>query len=88
MIQGQLDFLNEPDKEYAVRVCALVEEVGDPVPGSVHKSCEGCERDVWYNARQIVPPARGVTFEREVVVCIGCALLLMAQQDEPIKWIG
>ena len=85
----KLTYLHEPDKNYMIRVCMLVEEALMWIPTSVIEQCEECGRDIWVDTRQVMPPPPdGMHIDGEVRLCLQCTAIHGMLDDEPMKWIG
>jgi len=85
----KLTYLHEPDKNYMVRVCMLVEEALLTAPGSVIEQCMECDRPIWVAANQPMPdPPEGMHIDGEVRLCLQCTAVHAMLDDEPMKWIG
>lgn len=63
-----------------VIVCAPISRVPMPAPGSLRKECSECKEPVWVGPETLIQAGRGA-----VLCCIGCALRLSAESDEPAK---
>lgn len=87
----RLTEIHDPDKNFLIRVCMLVEDAspGSVVAGSVVKQCQECHANVWYATQQVIPEVPdGVVVDGEIVLCMPCTLLHQIIQAEPPKWLG
>lgn len=81
--------LHDPDKNYMIRVCMLVEEALMFTDRSVIEQCGECGRDIWVDTQQVVPPAPdGIRIDGEVRLCLQCTAIHAAIIDGPMTWVG
>ena len=50
-----------------LRLCVSQAEMDDPVPGSIPKTCGGCDQLVWYDPKASIPGLGS-----EFVLCVDC----------------
>ena len=84
----KLTKIHEPDQTWIVRLCMSVDDVAEPVEGSVRRPCDECGRLVWYDVNQPIPEVPGVTFDGEVAICTACFVVHEAYGREPAKFVG
>lgn len=94
MTELRLTHLHNRDENWAIRICRKVATDDGmffvPVTHSVIKVCEECGDDVWYNTAQKIPaPPEGLPpITGECVLCMGCAALHIAADDEGVTFLG
>ena len=61
-------------------ICARVNQLPDPVKGSMVEKCLDCHEEVWISPNAVF--AAGATSK---AVCIPCAMKRMEKTKEPVK---
>ena len=84
----RLTKLHEPDRNFIIRVCMLVEDATLYVATSTIEQCEECDADIWVDQAQVTPPPpEGMTIEGEVRMCMRCTAIHAAIDNEDMQWL-
>jgi hypothetical protein len=89
MADYKLDYIHDPDKQYRIRGCVRVDQLKNPVEGSIQVPCDECGDMVWINPNQKVPEhPHSRPVDGDITLCMDCLRFhISIDADEPL-WAG
>jgi len=70
----------KPGENDVLRICVLVAEMDDPLPGSEQRECADCGRAVWFNTKQVFRPGEEFGANPDLILCGACGIVRIAEE--------